>query len=379
VTDDSFLTGSTLSDEVVRDWLTGESLEIAQAVTAWAGGRTERLTWLARTREAYVNSAAVAPARDVARAYARLRERIVRDEGGAVGVAPAERKKKTSLFTSRTVRRGSGVGIWAGRGVMLGAAAALCALVVATLWKNAVPSFGREAQTYVSATGQRLRVTLADGSRITLAAESRLSVPGGFARTSRSVSLHGEAFFEVNASNRFPFVVRAGDVSTRVLGTAFNVRRYESDTAVHVAVVSGKVAVASGRASLTLTAGEGADATDSTAYRSQTDNRAATAWTEGRLVFYDVPVATMLTTIGRWYGYTFRVTDSTLATRRVAATFKLSERTETMNELTQLLGVVMRVDSTTITLTPRRNAQVRGAWPRRSGYTDTLIQSEAGK
>jgi len=302
-------------------------------------------------------------------AEARKQARVSGSVGRAAGSAVVRDKWS----------RGEGFGRWSLRRTVLGVSA-LCSLIAFAVWHHAVTA-PREipAQTYIAASGQRLRVTLPDGSHVLLAAESRLVAPQGFSRTSRTVVLSGEAFFDVKVSSHLPFVVRTGNVATHVLGTVFDVRRYASDTAVHIAVMSGKVAVVGRGEPRVLAAGHSVDATDSTISTSTTDNLTSTAWTEGRLVFYDVPVESMLTTIGRWYGYTFQLSDSTLAARRVAATFRLSERAETMNELTQLLGVEMRVKGKTITVVPRRTAKIRGPLPKRGVLIDTLIQTEAGK
>jgi transmembrane sensor len=53
--------------------------------------------------------------------------------------------------------------------------------------------------------------------------------------------VHGEAHFNVARNAVRPFVVSAGEVSVRAVGTAFNVRRF--DSAIEVLVTEGKVGV----------------------------------------------------------------------------------------------------------------------------------------
>ena len=88
-------------------------------------------------------------------------------------------------------------------------------------------------------------VTLSDGSEVLLAAGSRLTVPAAFGTDTRTVVLHGEAFFNVEESS-LPFVVRTVDAQTTVLGTSFNVRSWPGSLSesTHVIVESGRVAVA---------------------------------------------------------------------------------------------------------------------------------------
>jgi len=82
---------------------------------------------------------------------------------------------------------------------------------------------------------------LPDSTKIRLNKNSRFSYPEKFVGGIRGVNLSGEAFFEVTGDTANPFIVYAGNTQTRVLGTSFNVRAYEDEEDVEVAVVEGKV------------------------------------------------------------------------------------------------------------------------------------------
>lgn len=86
-------------------------------------------------------------------------------------------------------------------------------------------------------------VILSDGSRVTLQPRSELVFAKNFTGDTREVTLKGEAFFRVTRDPDHPFMVYANEVVTRVLGTCFNVKAYENDKEVTVAVKSGKVSV----------------------------------------------------------------------------------------------------------------------------------------
>lgn len=85
---------------------------------------------------------------------------------------------------------------------------------------------------------------LSDSTRISLNKNSRFTYPEKFTDSVRMVSLAGEAFFEVTPHAIRPFIIEAGKMETRVLGTSFNIRAYEKDEEVKVSVVTGKVQVA---------------------------------------------------------------------------------------------------------------------------------------
>lgn len=88
-----------------------------------------------------------------------------------------------------------------------------------------------------------LTVTLPDGSSVILQRGSRLSYPKTFPAQKRDVYLTGEAFFEVTKKPQQPFFVYANELTTRVLGTSFNVKAYPSDRNIVVRVRTGKVSV----------------------------------------------------------------------------------------------------------------------------------------
>lgn len=84
---------------------------------------------------------------------------------------------------------------------------------------------------------------LSDGSVVWLKGGSTLEYPETFAGHVRSVSLTGEAFFDVARNPKKPFVIHASNFTTRVLGTTFNVKSNGNDGSGEVVVVTGKVIV----------------------------------------------------------------------------------------------------------------------------------------
>lgn len=88
------------------------------------------------------------------------------------------------------------------------------------------------------------KVTLPDGSVVTLNAGTKLSYPEQFKQKIREVTLlEGEAYFEVKHDDEKPFQVKAGKTLTHVLGTAFNISSYSWLQTIKITVATGKVAV----------------------------------------------------------------------------------------------------------------------------------------
>lgn len=97
--------------------------------------------------------------------------------------------------------------------------------------------------TLFSKNGERKQLQLADGTKVWLSPNSKLNYPDQFNGSKRIVSLDGEAFFEVSHDAAHPFIIQTGKVSTKVLGTSFNVSAYKDQPAIDVTLVTGKVAV----------------------------------------------------------------------------------------------------------------------------------------
>jgi len=92
--------------------------------------------------------------------------------------------------------------------------------------------------------GQKMKLTLSDGSSVILNGCSKIRYPDSFDQKIREVTLlEGEAFFDIKHDNTKPFIVKARDTKITVLGTAFNVRAYKFLKSVQVTVTRGKVSV----------------------------------------------------------------------------------------------------------------------------------------
>lgn len=89
--------------------------------------------------------------------------------------------------------------------------------------------------------GGEFTMTLSDGSRVWLNAESELRFPLQFASGRRKVFLTGEAYFEVEKDTEHPFIVEVNGSEIEVLGTGFNVRSYRNEGRVVTTLAEGNV------------------------------------------------------------------------------------------------------------------------------------------
>lgn len=90
--------------------------------------------------------------------------------------------------------------------------------------------------------GQRVALTLSDGTKVWLNSNSKFVYPAQFSSKERDVRLEGEGFFEVAHNAKSPFTVHADLLCIKVLGTKFNVKAYKEET-FFVTLAEGKVEV----------------------------------------------------------------------------------------------------------------------------------------
>jgi transmembrane sensor len=162
----------------------------------------------------------------------------------------------------------------------------------------------------VNPPGQKSRVHLPDGSIVWLNAESELQFPQEFDSLSRIVQLSGEAFFEVAKDPKRPFTVETGDLKTTAIGTTFNIKAYQDQDYVQVALASGKVKVSSNEANaLYLNPGNCIEYNKDDQHLKlvEYDISVATCWKDGVLLFKEADFHSIIQELERWYGVTIQV------------------------------------------------------------------------
>jgi transmembrane sensor len=200
----------------------------------------------------------------------------------------------------------------------------------------------RVAQT---ARGGRQTLRLNDGTRVVLAAGSTLRYLADFGDGARDVYLAGEAFFDVTHDAAHPFRVHAGHATAEDIGTAFGVLAYAEDSVVRVVVAEGSVSLGDATRGpshgTVLTHGQlGALAKgDALATVRRVNVDAYLAWTDGRLVFDDTPLAEVVARLGRWYDAPFRIADPSLASRTLTASFTTESLADVLTALAPVLDV----------------------------------------
>ncbi|MCQ6263047.1 FecR domain-containing protein [Alcanivorax sp. MM125-6] len=250
--------------------------------------------------------------------------RRVRGAWDLIGEAPADPEAWPGGAAPATRLRRPGPGALAG----LALAACLLLAVLPGAWRY-------WQADYRAPVGDTLALTLSDGSRVMLGAGSALAEE--FTAGRRRVRLlDGEAFFEV-AEDRRPFLVQAGEMEARDIGTAFNVRA--DDQGYAVAVRDGEVAVRYRDGEHRLLPGDQlALDRDGGARRHRLPPDRVAAWREGRLFVQDRTLADLADTLERHAPGYILIADGDLAARRVTGSYDLTDIDGALSAMVQPHG-----------------------------------------
>lgn len=216
---------------------------------------------------------------------------------------------------------------WLIRNRWLAAASVALVLALGSWWLNRLPR--TEPSLALSSpipsrfteranlTSKPLLVNLSDGSVVVLQPHSKLRFPRVFEAGKREVFLTGDAFFEVSKDPKRPFLVFAGEIVTKVLGTSFSVRAFQNERGISVRVKTGRVAVlhrddlaptaARKVAEVVLKAHQQVEYSREKAEMTKSPLRAVETASDPvfyRFEFDDAPLPTVLETLEKAYGIT---------------------------------------------------------------------------
>ena len=211
-----------------------------------------------------------------------------------------------------------------------------------------------EYVTFINPAGKIEMLKLSDGSRVWLNASGTVRYASDFA-TNRKIILEGEAYFEVVHDPSHPFEVETGRLTTKVLGTEFNVRSYKEDSIASITLLKGSVSIAkdhNGIATLEpLFQLNYNKQTDKTIIKPA-DTSSAVAWRQGRLQFAGASLGDIAATLERWYGVTVRFGNEDMRRCRYFMAFDNSTDLEKLlSAMSAITDMQYSIDKTNKTVT----------------------------
>jgi len=206
---------------------------------------------------------------------------------------------------------------------------------------------GEESITMTSMTapsGIQSVVSLPDGSKVWLNSESEIQFPTSFqGLEKREVKLNGEGYFEVVSNSSQPFIVSTDmGLGVRVTGTAYNVSAYCNDPEISVTLVEGSVQLLKAvnekeKYVADLLPGQVAiydKKTEALKVSNERNLDQYVSWKEGRMVFVDEPLVSVLRRMERKYNVDYKIEDAILYDYRITGTFL----NETLEEFLKLIA-----------------------------------------
>ena len=158
-------------------------------------------------------------------------------------------------------------------------------------------------------------VTLSEGTKVWLDADSELEYPVFFSGDFREVKLKGNAYFCVTKKNDKPFVVRAGEFSLKVYGTEFNVNAYDLQN-IETVLVNGSIGfkanVSTPERMMEPNELAVSDSRTGLSEIHQVDIYPYIAWKNQNIVFVNERLESIMEKMARWYDVTVFFQDESL-------------------------------------------------------------------
>jgi ferric-dicitrate binding protein FerR (iron transport regulator) len=237
--------------------------------------------------------------------------------------------------------------------LVLSRIAAAVLLLIAT---TTIIYFTRDASgnhiVEVNSEYDNTKLTLSEGSEITLRKGSVLRYPENLKSRKREVYLSGEAYFEVAGIASRPFYVYFGDHTVRVVGTSFNIRE-EGNGEITVSVLSGKVYLYKSAQKddvLQLEAGQEGWLDIRSGRLEQRDYKSENFlfWMTGRLSYEFESLEIVFRELERYFNSRFIVEEPGLLENRVTTSFEGQLQQDILKELAMLFDLQFFTEGDTV-------------------------------
>lgn len=210
----------------------------------------------------------------------------------------------------------------------------------------------------VTPFGKKSQLILEDGTRVWLNAGSRMAFPTRFNDKNREIYLDGEAYFEVTHNSEKPFLVNAGEIALKVLGTRFDLSAYSSDKEIVTVLLEGSVALKDNssfglsRNDVILEPGQKASFTRSNkviSIEEESDTEFFIAWTQGWFLFSKENLDIVFNKLERYYNVKFIYDKSFLSNDLISGKLDLKDSIEeVLINLSELSKLTYRIENENI-------------------------------
>jgi transmembrane sensor len=172
--------------------------------------------------------------------------------------------------------------------------------------------------------GKIKEIQLRDGTTVILNAGSSLSYPFEFNDSIREVKLIGQAFFKVKHHASKPFLVHTGALTTRVLGTSFDVYAYPESQDVRITLVTGRINISEHKTKVaTLIPNQQLvfNVNKNTAKMIQVNAADYSGWKIGQQAFKQSSLEEISLYMNKWYGLGIAFNNESLKNYKITTRF----------------------------------------------------------
>ena len=196
--------------------------------------------------------------------------------------------------------------------------------------------------------GTRTKIELNDGTVVWLNDGTTLKYPEIFSGKERQVFVDGEAYFEVAANPKRPFIVHNPMMTTVVTGTKFNINGYSVDNYFESTLLEGKIGLKTNDGQeIKVTPNQQIqfDKKRGSLIRKEVDPTIAVAWIEGRLILKDELLSVAIRKLSRWYNVDIIIADPELNGFLLTATFRDEKLYQTLDLISQAIPVKYSIET----------------------------------
>lgn len=222
--------------------------------------------------------------------------------------------------------------------------------------------------------GSKSKVEMPDGTQIWLNAGSKITYDNQYGKKTRSVSLEGEAFFDVHHDPKHPFIIHTKNLTLKVLGTAFNVRAFKEENNSVATLIRGSLEASfpsKPEQKIILKPKEKLVISNKNTTKKATAdieriemalsyvNDVATidniieeiAWTENKLIFRSKTFEELVFDFERWYNIKIEIEDEAIKSKKFTGSFKNETFFEALDALKQTYNFDYKFNRATNTVT----------------------------
>ena len=230
-------------------------------------------------------------------------------------------------------------------------------------------------QIVATQKGSKTNITLPDGSKVWINAQTKLTYDNSFGKETREVNLTGEAYFDIVHNKNRPFIVHTKAMDIKVLGTEFNVRAYQSEESTQATLIKGSIEVLlkkknnqklylkpdekitvqnSGDARVVaneVLKKEIPEISISKIIRNPVDSAALeTQWLKPFISFDQQKLENIIPMLEQWYNVKFMVTSNHLLQRRFSAKIESESLTDILESFRLASGLKYKIENDIVTL-----------------------------